>query len=182
MRIRPLPLAGAALIESQPVLDDRGMFARLFCDDALAELLAGRTIRDINLSRCSTEGTLRGLHYQTGSSAEMKLVRCTAGSIFDVVVDMRPDSPTYMRWHGEVLSPRNLRMVVVPEYFAHGYQALEAGSELLYAVTEKYAPEAELGVRWNDPSVGIEWPRTVTEMSDKDRAIPLLPPSLAGNP
>jgi len=158
------------------------MFARLFCDDALRELLGGRQLRDINMSRCSTEGTLRGLHYQTGSSADMKLVRCTAGSVFDVVVDMRPDSPTFLRWHGEVLSPQNLRMVVVPEYFAHGYQALENGSELLYAVTEKYAPEAELGLRWDDPTVGIDWPRNVTAISDKDRAIPLLPPSLVRNP
>ena len=182
MRIRPLPLVGAALVDCDPVQDERGMFARLFCDDALRDLLSGHQIRDINLSQCSSEGTLRGLHYQTGSAADMKLVRCTAGSVFDVVVDMRPDSPTYLHWHGEVLSPRNLRMVVVPEYFAHGYQALEAGSELLYAVTAKYAPKAEHGVRWDDPAVGISWPLAVTVVSDKDRAIPLLSTAAVRNP
>jgi dTDP-4-dehydrorhamnose 3,5-epimerase len=158
------------------------MFARLFCDDALGELLGDRRIRDINLSRCSAEGTLRGLHYQTGSGADMKLVRCTAGSVFDVVVDMRPDSPTYLRWHGEVLSPGNLRMVVVPEYFAHGYQALEPGSELLYAVTAKYTPDKERGVRWDDPAVSIDWPLAVTLVSGKDGTIPLLSPPLVRKP
>jgi dTDP-4-dehydrorhamnose 3,5-epimerase len=154
----------------------------LFCDEALGALLAGRPIRDINLSRCDTEGTLRGLHYQTGSSADMKLVRCTAGSVFDVIVDMRPNSPTYLRWHGEVLSASNLRMVVVPEYFAHGYQALEAGSELLYAVTAKYAPGEERGVRWDDPTVSIDWPIAPTLVSEKDRAIALVTPSAVRNP
>ena len=174
MKLHPLPLQGATLAECEPFEDPRGLFARLFCDRELEELLGERSVRNINLSQSNLSGTLRGLHYQRGDAAEMKLVRCTRGSIFDVIVDMRPDSPTYLNWHGEILTQRNMRMMVVPEHFAHGFQALEDNCEIMYLVTAHYAPEQEAGVRWNDPTVGIRWPLDVTMLSDKDAQFPLL--------
>jgi dTDP-4-dehydrorhamnose 3,5-epimerase len=182
VRIRQLELTGAAVVDCIPVEDERGLFARLFCDRELEGLLGERKIRSINLGRSHREGTLRGLHYQTGEAAEMKFVRCTAGSVFDVIVDMRPDSPTYLQWHGEVLSSSNLRMVVVPEYFAHGYQALEDGAEVVYAVTSSYAPATEVGVRWDDPAVRIDWPRSVSVISEKDRDLPSITAPLVSPP
>ncbi|MDP6929392.1 MAG: dTDP-4-dehydrorhamnose 3,5-epimerase [Planctomycetota bacterium] len=174
MKLHPLPLEGATLAECEPFEDPRGLFARLFCDRELKELLGDRQVRNINLNQSNISGTLRGLHYQTGEAAEMKLVRCTRGSIFDVIVDMRPDSPTYLKWHGETLTQRNMRMMVVPEGFAHGFQALEDNCEVMYLVTAHYAPEQEMGVRWNDPAVGIRWPLDVSMLSDKDAQFPLL--------
>ncbi|MBJ96181.1 MAG: dTDP-4-dehydrorhamnose 3,5-epimerase [Rickettsiales bacterium] len=174
MKLNPLPLDGAILAECEPFEDPRGLFARLFCDRELEEILGERSVRNINLSQSNLSGTLRGLHYQLGDSAEMKLVRCTRGSIFDVIVDMRPESPTYLHWHGEILTQRNMRMMVVPEYFAHGFQALEDNCEIMYLVTAHYAPGQEAGVRWDDPKVGIKWPLEVNMLSDKDANFPLL--------
>ena len=174
MKLHHLPLNGATLAECEPFEDPRGLFARLFCDRELKDLLGERSVRNINLSQSTRSGTLRGLHYQREDAAEMKLVRCTRGSIFDVIVDMRPDSPTYLRWHGEILTQRNMRMMVVPEYFAHGFQALEDNCEIMYLVTAHYCPEQEVGVRWDDPAVGVSWPLDVSMLSDKDAQLPLL--------
>jgi len=174
VKLHPLPLQGAALVDCEPLEDARGLFARLFCDRELKDLLGERCVRNINLNRSKAAGTVRGLHYQQGGHADMKLVRCTSGAIFDVIVDMRPDSPTYLCWHGEILSASNLRMMVIPEYFAHGFQALEDHSEVIYLVTAQYAPDHEVGVRWDDPAVGIHWPKDVTLLSDKDANLPLL--------
>ncbi len=174
MKLRPLPFEGAALAECDPFEDPRGLFTNLFCDLDLKELLGDRQVRNINLSQSHLSGTLRGLHYQQGDAAEMKLVRCISGSIFDVIVDMRPDSPTYLRWHGEILTQQNMGMMIVPEYFAHGFQTLEDNTEVMYLVTSHYAPNQEAGVRWNDPAVGIRWPHDVTMLSDKDAQFPLL--------
>ena len=174
MKIKPLPLQGTWLVECEPFEDPRGRFARVYCERSLGELLGERSICNINLSHSAGSGTLRGLHYQQSPHADMKLVRCTRGAVFDVVVDMRPDSPTYLQWHGETLSAQNMHMMVAAEGFAHGFQALEDNCEIMYLVTAHYAPEHEFGVRWNDPAVAIQWPLDVTMISSKDEEIPWL--------
>jgi len=174
VKTHPLPLQDASLVECEPYEDPRGLFARLFCDREMKDMLGERLIRNINLSQSARSGTLRGLHYQQAPHEEMKLVRCTQGAVFDVLVDVRPDSPTYLQWHGETLTARNMHMVVVPEGFAHGFQALEDNCEIMYLVTAHYVPGHEGGIRWNDPAVGIEWPLDVTMISNKDAQFPLL--------
>jgi dTDP-4-dehydrorhamnose 3,5-epimerase len=174
VKTHPLALHGASLVECEPYEDPRGLFARLFCDKEMGELLGERLIRNINLCQSAKSGTLRGLHYQRAPHEEMKLVRCTQGAVFDVIVDVRPDSPTYLQWHGETLTARNMRMVVVPEGFAHGFQALEDACEIMYLVTAHYVPGYEGGIRWNDPAVGIDWPLDVSMVSSKDAHFPWL--------
>jgi len=174
VKTQELPLSGASLVECEPYEDPRGLFARLFCDQEMGGLLGDRLIRNINLSQSAKSGTLRGLHYQKAPYEEMKLVRCTQGSVFDVIVDVRPDSPTYLQWHGETLTARNMHMVVVPEGFAQGFQALEDACEIMYLVTAHYVPGHEVGIRWNDPSVAIDWPLDVTMISSKDAQFPWL--------
>jgi dTDP-4-dehydrorhamnose 3,5-epimerase len=174
MIIQPLPLDGAALIDAEPFLDHRGLFARVFCTRELDQIVGGRQIVNINLSRNRQTGTIRGMHFQYPPHQEMKLVRCLRGAIFDVLVDLRPGSPTYLKWRGEMLSGSNMKMLCLPEGFAHGFQTLEPDSEVLYLHTAFYAPDAQGGLRYNDPVVGIDWPLPVTEISRKDASFPLL--------
>ncbi len=176
MIIRPLPIDTATLIEAEPFEDHRGLFARFFCAQELAQILGERQIVNVNFSCTRQAGAVRGMHFQFAPHQEMKLVRCIRGAVFDVLVDLRPSSPTFLKWHGEVLSAANLRMLCVPEGFAHGFQALEPDSEVLYLTTAFYQPDAEGGLRYDDPALGIEWPREVTDISRKDAAHPLLQP------
>jgi len=166
------PLAGAHVIELEPRHDERGFFARAFCQNELAAHGLERVITQANLSYNFKRGTLRGLHYQVPPHAEVKLVRCVAGAIWDAIVDLRPGSPTFRKWCGIELSAANRKMFYVPHGFAHGYQALTDHSEVLYLVTEFYTPNAERGLRWNDPSFGIEWPIPEPILSPKDAAHP----------
>ena len=180
MIVTPLPIAGAAIVDTRRIEDQRGAFARLFCADALAPVLGDRRIVQANHSHTREVGALRGLHFQLAPHAEMKLVRCLAGRVWDVMVDLRAGSPTFLWWHAEELSAENARMMVIPEGCAHGFQVLEPDSELMYLHTAAYAPQAERGLRHDDPMLGIQWPLPVGELSARDASHPLLSAGFAG--
>ncbi|BAJ80015.1 MULTISPECIES: dTDP-4-dehydrorhamnose 3,5-epimerase family protein [Acidiphilium] len=182
MDIRQTALPGVVVVESPVVADARGAFQRCFCSRDLAPLLGTREIAQINRSLTARSGTVRGLHFQFPPHAEMKLIRCLRGRVWDVAVDLRAGSPQLLRWHAEELSAANGRMLVIPEGVAHGFQALENDSELLYIHTAHYAHAAEGGVRCDDPQLGIDWPMMVGGLSDRDRALPMLPALFTGFP
>jgi dTDP-4-dehydrorhamnose 3,5-epimerase len=170
---RPTQLPGAFVVELEQRMDERGSFARAWCGREFAEHGLDNRVVQCNLSFNERRGTLRGLHFQRVPHAEVKTVRCTRGAVYDVIVDLRPDSPTYTHWIGVELTAENGRMLYVPEGFAHGYQTLADASETFYLVSEFYTPEAEGGVRWDDPAFGIEWPQAADRiMSEKDRGWP----------
>ncbi|PPJ63171.1 dTDP-4-dehydrorhamnose 3,5-epimerase [Cuspidothrix issatschenkoi] len=173
-------LAGAFIIDLEEKPDSRGFFARTFCADEFLSHGLKPTVAQCNLSFNHQKGTLRGMHYQTLPAAETKLIRCTQGAIYDVIIDMRPESPTYLSHIGVELTAQNRRALYVPEMFAHGYQALTDGAEVVYQVGEFYTPGYERGLRYNDPMLEISWPMNVTEISDKDRNWPLLESILIG--
>jgi dTDP-4-dehydrorhamnose 3,5-epimerase len=168
MIIHQTPIADLVVAESKAFKDERGAFARLFCEQELSSVLGSRKIVQINHSCTVAAGAVRGLHYQHAPHAEMKLVRCLKGRVWDVAVDLRPQSPSYKRWYCQELSAQNSYMMVIPEGFAHGFQVLEAGSELIYLHTAFYKPEAEGGMRYDDPELGIAWPLSVTDISARD--------------
>lgn len=170
-------LRGAFLIEPDLFEDERGFFARTWS----REEFEGRGL-DARLAQCALSynrrgGTLRGMHYQREPHAQAKLVRCTRGAVYDVIVDLRPGSPTFTRWIAAELTASNRRALYVPAGFAHGYQALEDDTEVAYQVTEDYRPEAEAGVRWDDPAFGIRWPLEVSVISARDRSYPDFEPA-----
>lgn len=179
MRFLPTRLSEAVVI--QPVIhtDARGSFARVFCADAFRRQGLESGFVQANHSSNPKRGTLRGLHFQQGAAAEVKLVRAVAGAVWDVIVDLRPGSPSFRRWEGFELSAENRRMLYVPRGFAHGFLTLTDGAEVVYQVSAPYAPEAEGGLRWDDPAIGIDWPAPVAVLSDKDAAWPLLEPAQA---
>lgn len=176
----PTHLPGVMLVDTARHTDNRGAFARLFCERELEAVLGTRRIVQINHSRTSATGAIRGMHYQHAPHAEMKLVRCLKGRVWDVAVDMRRDSPTFLQWHAEELSAGNARMMVIPEGCAHGYQVLESDSEMLYLHTALYTPSAEAGVGYDDPRLGIKWPLPITDLSQRDRRHPLIDPEFQG--
>lgn len=180
VKIRFTPLDGLAVVETKTLEDTRGRFARLFCATELRQIIGTRDIRQINYSRTESVGSVRGLHYQSPPHAEMKLVRCLRGRVWDVAVDLRAGSPTFLRWHAEELNPENARMFVIPEGFAHGFQVLEHGSELLYLHTAEYAPAAEGGILHDDVILGIPWPLPVGELSPRDQSHSILKSGFAG--
>ncbi len=158
MIVRETELSGAFIIEPELREDERGFFEQVWTRAELEAHAMDSSFVQCNLSYSRRRGTLRGLHYQVGPHAQAKLVRCTAGAIFDVGVDLRPDSPTFRRWVGVELSARNRRMLYLPVGLAHGFQTLADDSEVLYMVTGRYDPASERGARWDDPAFGIEWP------------------------
>ncbi len=174
MRINKLALEGAFVIEPEPSTDDRGLFARIFCKEELQSILHGKSIVQVNHSMTRHKGAIRGMHFQWPPTAEIKMVKCLRGSVFDVMIDLRRDSSTFLKWHGEKLSAENTKMMYIPEGFAHGFQILEQNSELLYLHTEFYSPECEGGVRYDDPTITISWPLEVMDMSERDQNHPLL--------
>lgn len=180
MKFKPTPLAGAHLIDLEKRGDDRGFFARFFCTDEFAQQGLSSKFVQINNSLTGKKGTLRGMHYQLPPAAEVKVVRCIRGALYDVILDLRPHSPTFGKSFGAELSAENRTMMYVPEGFAHGFLTLEPDTEALYLVTAPYAPAAERGVRFNDPKFGIQWPATPLEMSDKDRQWPDYDPEYHG--
>jgi dTDP-4-dehydrorhamnose 3,5-epimerase len=165
-------LPGAYVIELEKRGDARGFFARAFCQHEFAANGLMTVVAQTNLSFSQSAGTLRGMHYQSAPYAEAKLVRCTRGSLYDVIIDLRPASATYRSWLGVELNTDNRRMLYVPEGFAHGFITLEDAVEVTYQVSQFYTPEAERGVRWDDPAFGIEWPLTPKVISDKDKRWP----------
>ena len=169
---RETRLKGAYLIEPEKREDERGFFARSWCMREFADHNLNPKMAQCNISFNRKKGTLRGMHYQAAPFAECKLVRCTQGTIYDVIIDLRPDSPTFKQHIGEVLSASNHKMLYVPEGFAHGFQALEDETEVFYQISESYAPESSRGVRWNDPVFGIQWPVSDPIMLERDRSYP----------
>ena len=180
MNIRMTPVEGAVVVENRPYTDHRGAFSRLFCERTLAEVIGERHIVQINHSRTSAVGAVRGMHFQHAPHAEMKMVRCIRGRVWDVVVDLRAGSPTFLKWHAEELCPKTSRMLVIPEGCAHGFQVLEAESELLYLHTAFYSPAAEGAICYNDPLLAISWPLPVTDLSERDKNHALLSNDFAG--
>lgn len=180
MIIHHTPMADLVVVESKAFKDERGAFARLFCEKELSSVIGGRKIVQINHSCTETVGAVRGMHFQYDRHAEMKLVRCLKGKVWDVAVDLRPQSPSYKRWYAQELSPQNVYMMVIPEGFAHGFQVLEAGSQLLYLHTAFYEPEAEGGVRHDDPELGIAWPLPVSDISARDSSHAYIDNSFRG--
>lgn len=174
MQFTETKLAGAFIVDLERREDDRGFFARAFCQREFAEHGLNTRIAQSNVAFNRDAGTLRGMHFQFPPAAETKLVRCTRGAIVDMIVDVRPESPTYLEHVAVELSAENGRALYVPERFAHGYQVLADETETSYQVGEFYAPELEGGLRYDDPRLGLEWPLPVVEMSEKDRGWLLL--------
>lgn len=166
-------LKGAYIIELQPIADERGFFARSFCLQEFTAYGLKNEVAQCNVSYNKKKGTLRGMHFQKPPKAEAKLVRCTRGEIFDIIIDLRPDSPTYCQWEGVVLSADNHRSLYIPEGFAHGFQTLQENSEVFYQMFELYAPECASGVRWDDPAFDIHWPVPNPVLSEKDSSYSL---------
>lgn len=180
MKFLTTPLEGAYTIELEKRGDERGFFARLFCEKEFGQAGLETRLVQINNSFTGSKGTLRGLHYQLPPAAEVKVVRAISGALFDVIVDLRPGSPTYRKWFGAKLTGDNRKMMYVPRGFGHGFVTLTDSVEMLYLHSAFYAPEAERGLRWNDPAIGVEWPVEPRELSDKDRNWPDLDPEFHG--
>jgi dTDP-4-dehydrorhamnose 3,5-epimerase len=176
MIFNALELAGAFRIEPQRFEDERGFFARAWCQREFAARGLNTTIAQCSISFNQRRGTLRGLHYQEAPCHEDKLVRCTRGALFDVLLDLRPGSPTFGRHVAEVLTPDNGYLLYVPKGFAHGFITLEDYTEVAYQISEFHCPEHARGVRWNDPAFGIAWPLEVTVISERDRNYPDFDP------
>jgi len=174
------PLAGSYTVDLTPFSDSRGWFARTYCKNEFQQIGHTKEWLQINHSFTVQQGALRGMHYQLPPFAEIKMVRCIAGAVYDVIVDLRNGSPTFLKWFGTELSAKNKKMLYIPEGFAHGFQTLAPDSELIYHHTELYTPGAEAGVRYDDPLVGINWPEKPTDISDRDKQHPLLNKSFSG--
>jgi dTDP-4-dehydrorhamnose 3,5-epimerase len=174
------PIRDAFEIRLSPFDDERGVFSRIFCQEELQQAGHQKNIVQINHSLNHSKGTIRGMHFQYPPFAETKIIRCLKGKIYDVMVDIRQHSDTFLKWHAVELSAVKYNMVYIPEGCAHGYQALEDDSELLYLHTEFYHRENEGALRFNDPIVGIQWPLPPVHVSDKDKNYPLLDESFSG--
>ena len=175
MIFQPLPLDGAFIVRPEPVEDERGFFARLYCKETFAANGLDPGLDQVSISFNRLDGTVRGLHLQRPPYAETKLVRVTAGAIWDVIVDLRAGSPTYGRWETVELSAANRRQLYIPAGFAHGFQSLVPASEVLYHISVPYRPELQAGVGWDDPDLAIPWPSMEAAiLSDRDRALPPL--------
>ena len=172
--IRDTPLAGLRILQRKPIGDSRGYLERLFCADELQVLAPGRHIAQINHTLTASRGTVRGMHFQRPPYAEIKFVSCLRGEVFDVAVDLRDNSPTFLQWHAEVLSAKNHKTLVIPEGFAHGFQTLTDNCEMLYFHTHSYQPGAEGGLNARDPRLAIEWPLPVGGVSPRDAGHPFL--------
>jgi len=166
-------LKGAYVIEPQKYEDERGYFARVFCENEFESHGIKLNMVQSNVAFSHKQSTIRGLHYQILPHAEIKLIRCIRGSIFDVMIDLRPDSSTYKQWYGIELNSKNGQMLLVPENFAHGYQSLVDDTEVFYQVSQFYVPDAERGIRWDDPAFNIPWPERIHPIiSEKDKGWP----------
>lgn len=172
MIFKETKLKGSFILEIQKVEDERGFFGRAWCAKEMENHGLNVNIRQTNVSYNKLKGTLRGMHYQKSPFKECKVVRCTKGAIFDVIIDLRPDSPTYCEWFGIELTSENHKMIYIPEDFAHGFITMEDNTEITYMVSEFYAPGYEAALRWDDPKFNIKWPIPPHVISSKDKAIP----------
>lgn len=173
-------IAGLMLVQRQRFEDSRGFLSRFYCAEEFKALGVDQPIAQINHTLTRRKGAVRGMHFQSPPHAETKVVSCLHGEVFDVAVDLRKKSPTFLQWHGAVLSAENQRSLLIPEGFAHGFQALTDDCELIYLHTAPYQPAAEGAVNVNDPRLAIAWPLEITEISERDRAHPLLPSEFEG--
>ena len=180
MKFKNTKIDGVFVIEPEPFKDHRGMFARVYCSNEIKEIGHNKPIVNINHSATTHKGSIRGMHYQNPPKAEIKIIKCIKGSILDVAIDLRKGSPTFLQYYSEILSAENMRMLYVPEGFAHGFQSLEDNIEMIYYTTEFYSPEYEGGVSYNDPKISIEWPIEVTDISEKDKNLKLLDDEFKG--
>lgn len=167
-------IKGAFIVDIKRISDDRGFFGRAFCQREMKKMGLNERVAQTNLSSNPKKGTLRGLHYQVSPHEESKLVRCTRGSLFDVIVDLRKSSETYGQWFGTKLTADSFQMLYVPEGCAHGFVTLEDNTDIMYEVSEFYAPNAERGLLWNDPTIGIQWPIEPLIISEKDKQQPFF--------
>ena len=180
MKVNTTEINGVSLIELSSFQDERGSFTRWYCEEVLKDILGGRKVVQANHSTTASVGAIRGLHFQHAPYAETKLIRCIRGAVFDVVVDLRANSETYLQVFSVELREGDDRLLKVPEGCAHGFQVLECDSELLYLHTQPYAPAFEGGLRYNDPAVAIEWPLAVVDVSDRDLNHPLIDDQFSG--
>jgi dTDP-4-dehydrorhamnose 3,5-epimerase len=181
MIFSPTSLQGSYLIELEPFSDERGWFARFYCKDEFSKKIGHqKEWLQLNHSFTQKQGALRGLHFQRAPFREIKMVRCIAGAVYDVLVDLRKDSPTFLNYFGAELSAENKKMMYIPEGFAHGFQCLTGSCELIYHHTELYTPNAEGGLRYDDPILGIQWPAEVTDLSARDASHPYLNENFKG--
>lgn len=178
--ILDLPLQGLTLLQRKPIGDDRGYLERMFCAEELKSLIPGKTIVQINHTLTAKRGTVRGMHFQYSPHAEIKIVSCLRGEVFDVAVDLREGSPTFLLWHGEILSAENHKTMMIPEGFAHGFQTLTVDCELLYFHTAAYRADAEGGLNAKDPRLGIQWPLPIAEQSARDTVHPFVQEDFSG--
>ena len=174
MKFKETKLKDLYIIKLEPFQDNRGFFSRVFCKNELKEIGLNKEIVQINQSLTKTKGTIRGMHFQYPPRTEVKIIKCVRGLIFDVAVDIRKNSPSFLQWHSEILSNENFKMLYIPEGFAHGFQALENNSEIIYFNSEFYSPECEGGIRYNDPKIKINWPMEPSEISKKDYNFKLI--------
>ena len=174
MNFESLSLKGAYRVILEPFEDHRGHFARISCRHELARIGHQKEFVQINHSFTRKPGALRGIHFQHPPKSEIKMVTCLRGSVYDVIVDIREESPSFLNWHGEILSEDNNTMMYIPEGFAHGFQTLAPDTALLYLHTEFYDPQYEGGIRFDDPAIGIHWPREITDISERDTRYPKI--------
>ena len=181
MQFEPTGLDGACLVRLDPARDSRGFFARTFCIKEFAARGLETGFPQHSISCSNSKGTLRGMHFQRAPHDEVKLVRCLSGAIWDVIIDLRPGSPTFRQWRGFELSAENQDQLYIPKGFAHGFQTLSDNAQVNYLISAFYAPEAATGVRYDDPAFGIAWPLPVSAISDKDMGWPDFHPRNAAN-
>jgi dTDP-4-dehydrorhamnose 3,5-epimerase len=168
------------VVSAEPSADARGYFSRWWCETEFAAAGLSARIAQISMSHNRRKGNVRGLHFQRAPHAEVKLVRCLRGAIYDVVVDIRPESSTFLQWRAFELNSLRQDALYVPKGFAHGFQTLEDDSDVLYVISEPFAADSAAGMRWDDPNIGIEWPLPTADISDRDRHWPLLDPAIRG--
>lgn len=180
MKINESTISGIVTLENSRVEDNRGSFARMFCDDELEKLLANRRITQINHSHTKLKGTIRGMHFQHSPAAEMKIIFCLKGGVYDVAVDLRQQSTTLFKWHAETLTASNNKAIVIPEGCAHGFQTLQDDTELLYLHTNYYRKDCEGGVKYDDPVLAIDWPEKVICVSERDASLEIIDSNFQG--
>ncbi len=180
MTFHPTPLSGNYLVQPEPFTDERGWFVRTYCKREFAAIGHRDEWVQLNHSFTREQGSIRGMHFQLPPWGEIKMVRCIAGAVWDVVVDLRKDSPTFLQWYAAELSAENRTMMYIPAGFAHGFQTLKPDTALLYHHTEYYQPGAESGLRFDDPALGLQWPLPVTRVSERDQAHPLIDETFKG--
>lgn len=180
MIFNPTPLVGSYIIDLEPRSDERGWFARYYCKEEFEKIGHTKEWVQMNHSFTNKKGSIRGMHFQVQPFREIKMLRCIAGSVYDVIIDLRKDSATFLQWMGVELSATNKKMLYIPEGFAHGFQCLEDDCELIYHHSEFYKPGAEAGIRYNDPFINIKWPLPLTVISSRDEEHPYLTEQFKG--